>query len=230
MASLSAFFAVESLPFAFTFVGLTLNISPCHSLFRFLLCLLLWLLELLVVFCLYASLFLVPPSLPLSPHLSVYSLSNSQTPSFPPLSLPPACMNKVPVLVGDSPGFVLNRIASVWYSLAGHLVVHGGASVRRIDALMCEVGFVAGPLAILDSITLATVERVGSWIAKMLDPEMNVKALPALLPAMQARGWTGRTHKGESCGFYRWKDGRQQGLNEEVRVITCGRWHGNCSL
>lgn len=129
-------------------------------------------------------------------------------------------MNKVPVLVGSAPGFVLNRLGSAWYAAAGYMLVHGGASVRRIDSLSSQrLGFVAGPFSILDSITLATAKRVGACILDMLgaDREKDGRALHAMVDAMLSRGWVGRAHRGESRGFYCWKDGHQQEVNAEVR-------------
>ena len=129
-------------------------------------------------------------------------------------------MNKIPVLVGSAPGFVLNRLGSAWYACAGHMLVYGAASIGRIDALARKVGFVAGPFTVLDGITLATAKRVGACIVDMLGPERehDGRALHHLADTMLTRGWPGRAHRGESRGFYHWSNGRQQAVNEEVSL------------
>lgn len=124
-------------------------------------------------------------------------------------------MNKVPVLVGDVPGFVMNRVAGAFYAMAGHLLVYGAGSVRRIDRVMTDMGFAAGPFAILDGITLPTALKVGEWLFKQVS-DRGSAALLVLLRAMLAVGWKGRSPSGSSRGFYTWQNGRQQAVNEEV--------------
>lgn len=128
-------------------------------------------------------------------------------------------MNKVPVLTGDFPGFVLNRVASAMYSMAVHLLVFGGGSVKRIDRVAQDAGFLSGPFAILDRCTLPTVLKVLEAQESEYPPGA-VTAFLRLMRAMVAQGWLGRSADGNSTGFYIWRNGQQKGLNEEVRAVV----------
>lgn len=143
--------------------------------------------------------------------MTIY-LYNIYNPSIPFAAL----MNKVPVTVGDGPGFVVNRVAGSFYGMAGHILVLGGASVRRIDKLMTNMGFPAGPFALIDGVGLPTAYKVSQW----LGPRINARGsatLTHLLKTMVSAGWLGRTHDGTSRGFYNWQGGHQAGINNEVR-------------
>ncbi|EDQ90609.1 uncharacterized protein MONBRDRAFT_24176 [Monosiga brevicollis MX1] len=127
--------------------------------------------------------------------------------------------NKLPVTVGDGPAFILNRIASPFYTMAAYLLVTGAASQERIDKVMQRQGFPAGPFAILDGIGLKTARMVGQSI-QGLTGETGANAAQALLGAMLDRGWTGRSFQGESTGFYAWKEGKQGEANPEMKAVS----------
>ena len=128
-------------------------------------------------------------------------------------------MNKVPVCVASSPGFVVNRLGTAYFTSAGHMFVHGGASIERIDLLCKWLGLVLGPFTALDTITLPTVKRVSACITAMLGPErsFDARGLRLLIDDMQEKKWLGRAPHGESLGFYRYRDGQQLRVNEQVK-------------
>jgi 3-hydroxybutyryl-CoA dehydrogenase len=65
-------------------------------------------------------------------------------------------LQKLPVLVKDSPGFIVNRVARLYYVEALRLLEEGVAEVESIDALMRNSGFRMGPFELMDLIGIDT--------------------------------------------------------------------------
>ncbi|MFY0252998.1 3-hydroxyacyl-CoA dehydrogenase NAD-binding domain-containing protein [Chitinophaga sp. 30R24] len=61
-------------------------------------------------------------------------------------------MGKVPVRVKDAPGFIVNRVARLYYLEAMHLAAEHVADFSAIDQLLESVGFKMGPFALMDLI------------------------------------------------------------------------------
>lgn len=59
-------------------------------------------------------------------------------------------MRKTPVLVKDSPGFIVNRVARHFYLEAMRIVEEGVAGYETVDVLMESSGFRMGPFALSD--------------------------------------------------------------------------------
>jgi 3-hydroxybutyryl-CoA dehydrogenase len=76
-------------------------------------------------------------------------------------------LDKVPVVVADTPGFIVNRIARPYYNEALRILGDGIASVEQIDRIMkLAGGFKMGPFELQDligiDINFATTESVYS--------------------------------------------------------------------
>ncbi|WP_246121051.1 3-hydroxyacyl-CoA dehydrogenase family protein [Chitinophaga polysaccharea] len=61
-------------------------------------------------------------------------------------------MGKVPVSVKDTPGFIVNRVARLYYLESMHLAEQGLADFSTIDQLLESAGFKMGPFALMDLI------------------------------------------------------------------------------
>ncbi len=61
-------------------------------------------------------------------------------------------LNKTAVLVKDSPGFIVNRVARHYYVEALKLLEEGVASHEQIDRLLRSAGFKMGPFELMDLI------------------------------------------------------------------------------
>jgi 3-hydroxybutyryl-CoA dehydrogenase len=61
-------------------------------------------------------------------------------------------VNKIPVVVNDSPGFIVNRVARHYYVEALKILEENGASFQDIDKLMRASGFKMGPFELMDMI------------------------------------------------------------------------------
>lgn len=61
-------------------------------------------------------------------------------------------MNKIPVLCKDSPGFIVNRVARLFYIESLRLVEEGLTDFSTIDSLLEATGFKMGPFKLMDLI------------------------------------------------------------------------------
>jgi 3-hydroxybutyryl-CoA dehydrogenase len=61
-------------------------------------------------------------------------------------------LGKTPVVVADTPGFIVNRVARPYYLEALRTVGEGAASVEAVDAAMRGIGFKMGPFELIDAI------------------------------------------------------------------------------
>jgi len=61
-------------------------------------------------------------------------------------------IEKIPVVVKDSPGFIVNRVARHYYLESLHLLEENTADIGTIDALLRSAGFKLGPFELMDLI------------------------------------------------------------------------------
>lgn len=74
-------------------------------------------------------------------------------------------LGKIPVLVNDTPGFIVNRVARPYYNEALRIIGDQGAGIEQIDTIMKKAGgFKMGPFELQDMIGIdvnfATTESV----------------------------------------------------------------------
>lgn len=104
-------------------------------------------------------------------------------------------LGKLPVVVRDSPGFLINRILMPYLVKAVSLFEEG-CDPEEIDAAMLDFGMVMGPLRFLDEIGLDTALDIARVLAAAFPERM---AVPEVVEKLLEAGHTGR--KGGS-GFY----------------------------
>ncbi len=104
-------------------------------------------------------------------------------------------MGKLPVIVKDSPGFLVNRILMPYMIEAVRLFRESGA-VEAVDRVMLDFGMPMGPLRLADEVGL----DVASHVARDLGQRLQHPAPPDdTLDAMIAKGWLGKKN---GRGFY----------------------------
>ncbi len=104
-------------------------------------------------------------------------------------------IGKLPVLVKNSPGFLVNRILLPYMIEAGALFSQG-ASVAAIDGAMIDFGMPMGPLALCDEVGIDIAADVAGTLSAAFPGWMRV---PEILPKMIAAGLLG---KKAGKGFY----------------------------
>ena len=110
-------------------------------------------------------------------------------------------IGKMPVLVRDSPGFLVNRILLPYLVEAADLFARGG-SAQEIDAAMLDFGMPMGPLRLIDEVGLDVAEDVAATLAAGFPGHMHV---PAIVGPMLAAGMLG---KKSGAGFYTYAKGK----------------------
>jgi 3-hydroxyacyl-CoA dehydrogenase/enoyl-CoA hydratase/3-hydroxybutyryl-CoA epimerase len=115
-------------------------------------------------------------------------------------------LGKLPVIVKDSPGFLVNRILMPYLIEAGRLF-EAGANVTDLDEAMLDFGMPMGPMRLLDEVGIDVGLHVaqtlgGHYADRMAIPETQIK--------MVKDGLLGRK---SGKGFYLHPKGKEPTLN-----------------
>jgi len=116
-----------------------------------------------------------------------------------------ATLGKTPLVVRDSPGFVVNRVLMPYFNEAV-LLVSEGMSIERVDEAMRRFGMPMGPLEVLDQVGLDVAAYIARAVAPVFGERFQLQPAFAL---MAERQWLGVKTK---AGFYRYR-GRKKNVN-----------------
>ncbi len=109
-------------------------------------------------------------------------------------------IGKTPVVVGDAPGFLVNRILMAYLGEA-LLMVEEGARIEEVDRAMVAFGMPMGPLALLDQVGI----DVSSHVAAVLAEAFRDRApRSTALQILRDKEWLGRK---SGRGFYIYRGG-----------------------
>jgi 3-hydroxyacyl-CoA dehydrogenase/enoyl-CoA hydratase/3-hydroxybutyryl-CoA epimerase len=124
-------------------------------------------------------------------------------------------LGKTPVVVKDSPGFVVNRVLLPYLNEAVLLVAEGMA-VERVDQAMRRFGMPMGPLELLDQIGL----DVAAHVARSMGPVFGDRLAPhPAFRQLREKGWLGQK---SGLGFYRYRGKRKRPHEAAVAVVRGG--------
>ena len=104
-------------------------------------------------------------------------------------------VGKLPVVVKDSPGFLVNRVLTPYLLEAG-LLFEKGARAEDIDEAMLDFGMPMGPLRLIDEVGVDIALHVSNTLASKFGDRLQV---PSCLGEMVRAGWLG---KKSGRGFY----------------------------
>jgi 3-hydroxyacyl-CoA dehydrogenase/enoyl-CoA hydratase/3-hydroxybutyryl-CoA epimerase len=105
-------------------------------------------------------------------------------------------LGKTPVVVADSPGFVVNRILMPYLREAMHLLEEGYV-ITDIDASMRNFGMPMGPFEVLDEVGLDVAQKVAVVLGTAFSDRMSAA------PMLDRLASAGRLGKKSGTGFYR---------------------------
>jgi len=97
-------------------------------------------------------------------------------------------IGKLPVVVKDSPGFLVNRILMPYLIEAGNLF-ETGARIEDLDEVMLDFGMPMGPMRLLDEVGLDVSLHVAETLAAKFSDRMKI---PDCLRKMTVAGLLGR--------------------------------------
>jgi 3-hydroxyacyl-CoA dehydrogenase / enoyl-CoA hydratase / 3-hydroxybutyryl-CoA epimerase len=123
-------------------------------------------------------------------------------------------IGKLPIVVKDSPGFLVNRILMPYLVEAAAMFEQGG-DPEEIDKVMLDFGMPMGPLRLLDEVGLDVALHVARTLAAAFPDRMEI---PKVVEKLVEDGHTGR--KGGS-GFYVY-DNASPAVNAQVISLQTG--------
>ena len=119
--------------------------------------------------------------------------------------------SKTPVVVKDSPGFLVNRILMPYLMEAVRLH-ENGIPVKDIDEAMLEFGMPMGPMRLLDEIGIDVAAHVAKTLATAFPDRFPQSHA---LDQMVAVGHLGRK---SGLGFYRYENGKERALGGHANL------------
>jgi 3-hydroxyacyl-CoA dehydrogenase/enoyl-CoA hydratase/3-hydroxybutyryl-CoA epimerase len=122
-------------------------------------------------------------------------------------------MGKTVIVVGDLPGFWVNRILTPYLNEAGILLMEG-APMEAVDRVMTRFGFPVGPVTLLDEVGLDVAEKGAGVMHAAFGARM---APSAFVQSMTADGRLGRKN---GRGFYRYENGKRLGPDDSVFALA----------
>jgi 3-hydroxyacyl-CoA dehydrogenase/enoyl-CoA hydratase/3-hydroxybutyryl-CoA epimerase len=120
-------------------------------------------------------------------------------------------LGKTPVVVRDSPGFLVNRILAPYLSEAVRLV-REGCRIEDVDGTMTDFGMPVGPLALLDDVGLDVAVKAGGVLQAAFPERMKPSGDEALAAA-------GRLGRKAGRGFYDYERGKRGRPSAEAYAI-----------
>ncbi|HEY6051961.1 MAG TPA: 3-hydroxyacyl-CoA dehydrogenase NAD-binding domain-containing protein, partial [Thermoanaerobaculia bacterium] len=117
-------------------------------------------------------------------------------------------LGKTPVVVKDSPGFLVNRILAPYLSEAVRLV-REGCRIEQVDEAMTRFGMPVGPVALLDDVGLDVAVKAGEVLQAAFPERMTAAGQESLVAS-------GRLGRKSGAGFYDYTDGKRGDPSKEA--------------
>ena len=122
-------------------------------------------------------------------------------------------LRKLPVVVQECPGFLVNRLLIPYLNEAAFCLEEGAAAASEIDTAMVEWGWPMGPFTLMDMLGLDVCVHVGDYLAE----EYGDRMAPALiLPRLVEMG---RLGKKSAAGFYGYGDQTDEPIHKLISEI-----------
>jgi 3-hydroxyacyl-CoA dehydrogenase/enoyl-CoA hydratase/3-hydroxybutyryl-CoA epimerase len=122
-------------------------------------------------------------------------------------------LGKTPIIVKDSPGFVVNRVLMPYLNEAVRLVSED-VPVERVDTAMRRFGMPMGPLEVLDQVGLDVAAHIARAVGPVFGERFELQPGFAL---MAEQRWLGQK---TGAGFYRYRGRRKHVNRQAVLALT----------
>ena len=121
-------------------------------------------------------------------------------------------LGKVPVVTGDGPGFLVNRILLPYMNEAGFLL-EDGASVTAIDRAAKDFGMPMGPLRLVDEVGIDISHHAGNHFHEAFGRRFTPSS------SLAAIAESGRMGKKTGLGFYKYDGNKEIGVDPEIYKV-----------
>jgi len=112
-------------------------------------------------------------------------------------------LGKLPIIVNDCPGFLVNRILMPYLNEAA-IILEQGSAIENVDRALLRFGMPMGAFILIDEIGIDIAHKVADILHRGLGERVKPSAL---LGSLYKEGYLGKKN---SKGFYRYK-GRSRG-------------------
>lgn len=106
-----------------------------------------------------------------------------------------SALGKTPIVVGDCPGFLVNRVLFPYFA-GFQALVNDGVAFERIDTLMEDFGWPMGPAYLLDVVGIDTGHHVGEVLAEGYPERMSFDIRTSLDVMYEAQRFGQKNGKG----------------------------------
>ncbi len=120
-------------------------------------------------------------------------------------------LRKIPVVVQECPGFLVNRLLMPYLNEATLALQEGAASAREIDETMVKFGWPMGPFTLMDMLGLDVVYHTAEYLSGEYGAE-----IPGLFKMMFEAGRLGEK---AGAGFYGYGDQTDEPVKEVVKKL-----------
>lgn len=123
-------------------------------------------------------------------------------------------LRKIPVVVQECPGFLVNRLLMPYLNEASIALGEGAATASQIDAAMVDFGMPMGPFTLMDMLGLDVCSDVGSYLYSEYGERMA--PAPLFYKLIQA----GRLGEKSGAGFYGYGDQTDEPVKQMIAEIS----------
>jgi len=122
-------------------------------------------------------------------------------------------LRKIPVVVQECPGFLVNRLLMPYLNEATKALEEGAATATEIDQAIVEWGMPMGPFTLMDMLGIDVCGHVGEYLYSEYGERMS--PAPLFLKLIE----TGRMGEKSGAGFYDHPGGESDAVNGMIKEL-----------
>ena len=132
-------------------------------------------------------------------------------------------LGKIPIIVKDSPGFLVNRLLFPCFNEAC-LLLQDGADIRQVDKVLQEFGMTMGAFILLDQIGIDIVDQAG----RNMHDSFGDRMTPS--PILSTMSGSGRMGKKTGKGFYIYDRSAKHQPDPEINKLLAPHMNGKTTF
>ena len=129
-------------------------------------------------------------------------------------------LRKIPVVVKECPGFLVNRLLMPYLNEATLCLQEGAASAQDIDNAMRDYGWPMGPFTLMDFLGLDVSADVGQYLSSQYGERMKGAEMFERLVKL------GRLGEKSGAGFYSYGDQSDEPVKQIIAELSAGQQTG----